>query len=1556
MQHGYLSRPFSALLISFLFLLGCLSVKQAIAQSASFTLTTTRIASTSAQLNWTAAPSPTTYDVRWRQQGAVNWVTSSDINTNTFVLDNLSDGQAYEWQMRPTASAVWYGNPASFSTTYGCSAPYLYAPYSTSVSAVSVNWSFYNGSSPTSYTIEVKPTEATSWSASSFSTSFSNYTISDLTPGTTYAWRIRASCSPFSGTATFSTASCTLANPQSEPLPTSAYLRWSQVPGATYTLQWRPQGGTWTSVSNVQANHYSSIVEYSLSALTPNTVYEWQVQSVCGTMISAFTAPMSFTANCNTPTSLSVLEAGSARAIVGWSSPYNNYNFAHLIQYRPQSPTNAPWTTTANYYSQSFQTPRFGTSLTNLLSNTVYEVRVQTTCPGSQSSSFTDPPLSFSTTSCTNTATNLYGFNNGLTGYAVGWTADYNHSYAVQFRPMGINSWNQVGPPTYTGNSSTTIQNLFPNTTYEWRVVTYCSPSVSAVSPSASQTFATPACLNNRLNGFYTNDVDFDRAKLFWGELSGGPGQYMVRYKVAGSDAYTTLPQQTAQSVSLTGLSNNTAYEWQVAAICDASATSQTFSAPQTFTTSCRNTAWYLYTQDNRITSVQLRWDNSSSDGNYNRTYVVRYRPQGADWTTQTLSTNNYSVDVSLTGLQTGTTYEWGVARQCSATALSTYTNSLTFSTSCQNSLYGFSTRDITPTKASLSFGDNASRYSYQIRYRATGSTDWITSPTFSYSPYSLTGLTPYTAYEWQAAARCTNNFVSDYSATQTFNSDCFVPTSLNASSGTNTLYLSWNSNNNIPSYTVQYRPQGTTDWTNVTTTSSSYQLTDVIGTYEWRVFSNCGGGLTSAFSAINTASTFCYSPSTPTIASLSSYGAGLSWLGNITGARYTLQWRPSGTSIWNSITDIPQNSYVLTGLVDQTGYEVQVQTQCGNVMSSFSSFASFTASCGLPANLSSVAYNYFTEPGRKFTWTATPNIDYTLRWRRIPADGQSPEEWQVRSDATSGVFFPQFLPGTYEWQIQSTCVNGSKSAFVGGVPFDIQTCPNLAITNYQALSQGNQAVLTYTASARSEVRWRMVGASSWNLLPPKSFGSFTLTNLVENTAYEWQARHLCPDGETAFGPLQTFTATCPPISNPRTACVTPYGATFAWQTPTAGTYEINWRAVGVLTWQSVTTNGSMYTLSNLSTGTNYEWRIRPACSAATNAPFSTPLLFTTQCAAPQGLTMSPGADCLNMTLSWQSLCPASVSYQIRVRSGSSAVWDYYTSSYGGLSLYNGNPGGYYEYQVQANCGGGWASNYSSSYYFTSPACPRSQLCGPATDLTQTVTSNSAMLSWRVSSVSRNFVLRWRPVGGNWTQISVAQTSWQLTGLPTNTLYEWQLRNECAGQNDWGSPSFFRTRCGSLPTEIFNIIAGQDSIRHYFFASPGTVLELRYRTVGGSDWGTSTTTTSPFLLTGLTGGMPYEMQMRSNCGNGSYSAWSPSRYATPTGASPACAQMTTVRTGNWTDPSTWSCNRVPLPTDPVQVLHSVMIPDRGTGRALRVSYGPAGEVRFGTGARLLLGQ
>lgn len=1647
MKHLFLSYIFTT---CFLLLVGEFSWAQT---TDTYTLTTSRIASTSAQLNWTGSNLNTTFEVRWRQQGTPDWITTSEITGTTFILTDLLDGQTYEWQLRPAGSAVWQGDPAVFTTLFGCSAPYLYTPYSISVTAATLRWSVYsNVPAPTSFTLEITTADVQSWSAIENLTGFT-YTVQNLMPGRDYYWRVRSSCSSFSEKSYFNTPDCTVPKTFAEPVSGAAKLIWSVSKGdATSNLRWRQQGGDWITVHIPNHNSYSLERVYSLTGLTSGGSYDWQVQAVCDNVVSPYTQPQAFTAICPQPQAPTARTIGNNQIMLAWGSPYGSGMFGglqHQIQFRPQAVPQAPWSVSTVYLSPHYRSPEYGFILVGLTPDKVYEFRVQTICPDATTSFFSDSPVSFTTSGCVSTATSLNSSGSTLTTRQLYWFGSFDNNYAVQFRPTGVTSWSQVSVPSSTANTYFDLKNLIPGTTYEWQVLTYCSLSASAVTPSASQTFTMPICTSTRLNGFSAG-VDLTTAQLSWYESSPQSGTYVARYRLVGADTYTTLLPQTSPSVSLSELAENTAYEWQVAVVCSASATSYSFSAPQTFTTVCPNVASYLRTENNQINAINLRWDNQYLNNTYNRTFVVRYRPQGGSYTTEVVSVNTYSPVLSLTGLQTGTVYEWGVARQCSATSNSAYTNGTSFSTTCRNALNYGQTRYVTATRATISFDDSDYRSQYQLRYRAVGAADWLTLPTTSRT-YTLTGLIAGTTYEWQAATQCANEFVSTYTASQIFTANCLVPTSPYASAGNSSAYFYWDYNGNVSSYTLQYRLQGTTNWTSISVTNTSYSLNNIQGRYEWRLRAECGNGVSSDFTSVSTFATYCNTPYSLAASALNSYGAAVSWVGSDP-SRYNLQWRVSGTLAWNTATDIYQPNYTLSGLTDRTVYEIQVQAQCNNITSNFTSLT-VGAVCSVPTGLSSLGfYSYESVPYQDFSWNTTHNVAYNLRWRPITGDNQTPTDWQVASDIQPGS--RQFLntAGTYEWQVQGVCVNGSRSAYVGGKPFVVSDCETKYVTYNRTVVEANQALLYYSAFINADVRWRAVGSPDWNTVANVGVQSgVSIEGLTENTAYEWQVRIQCLSGQIAdYGPLQTFTTSCAPPTRLRTICVGVNEASLAWAGPVGdfvyGPYELNWRPVGTTNWSSARVEGYIYSLTGLASGTNYEWRVRAVCSTSANAGFSSSLSFYTQCTQPNTLTAQIQSQCGSATLLWQGGCYRQTSYTVRIRFNY-GIWTDYTTTDNAYYLANLPSGTTVEYQVQSNCNG-VNSLFSSSYYVYTPSCPAPASCSIVSNLQQqTVSSDQATLTWRTTSSTSE--LRWRVVGGNWNSVMVSGTNYNLVGLTNNSLYEWKVRSGCAGPNDFSSVSFFRTRCDGT-FQVSTLMGGPESISLYVIKP--IPYELRYRTGEGA-WVNRMVSGNVFTLTGLSANTRYEIQLRNTCSDGSVSDWMPARFMTTTcpvisqvfadrltetsvrlnwrysqspsglglvlkyrplgqtnwttlsltanaqlnpatytltnlnsqttyewliqfdcgsvgpapvnnqpltfrtiGNAPICTGMMTIMNGDWTNPAIWSCGRVPTPSDDVQVLHQVMIPDRGTGRALRVRYSEGGSIRFGTGGRLLLGQ
>jgi trimeric autotransporter adhesin len=1181
-----------------------------------------------------------------------------------------------------------------------CNAPYALGTSNLGTSTVQLYW--YYATAPVAnspFEVQIRVSGATSWSTISnipnpTANTYTYYTVSNLTPGTSYQWQVRSACSPFSTSATFSTAACVPPNSLNvESLPTSAQLRWFSH--APVTLESQQQGSaTWNTVASLTTS------SYSLTGLTTNTAYQFRLQTVCtSTQNSSFTSPVSFTTGCQAPTNTFVGSAGATVQSIGWTSPYfysNGINY--LVQHRPKSPANSSWT--------SVTTTSTNLSLRDLTFSTAYEFQVQTVCPGPVSSSFTSPPRSFTTTACLNTV------------------------------------------------------------------------------------FAS---LLSRTN-------TFNSANLYWG-----------------------------------------------------------------------------------ITSYDV--------------FNLNYRPQGGQWSTiSSLTTGSYS----LTGLAENTVYEWGLSNYCSPTTSSSITMGPSFTTICQNTLNGLSAGDITSTSVRLTyFGSGGA---YDVRYRPVNTPNWITSTSITSTNLSLTGLTPNTTYEWQVAVRCSATASSTFTPSLTFVAECRLPTNLSSSGITfNSAQLIWSGTTGI-TYELDYRPANTTNWTTVTVSGSSYSyytLTGLAtGPYEWRVRSNCGSGIYSAYSSTQSFTTVCQAPAPLSVDYLSSYAASLRWTNIGAGATYNLQWR-AGTSVsWNTIPNVARSEYVLTGLSAGSTYQVQVQGVCGTQTSaSFTAPQTFTANCPLPSGLRSSVNRQQGSLG----WTNVVGVSYEVQWRLRGATAwnTSPVVNELYSNLAGGYGTGPLSPGVYDWQIRSLCADGLATAYTAGPSFTVTVaCDASAPTSFNSYPDFTQVSLSWYSFASFsndfsyEIRWRQAGNTDWNTATSSGNTSIGLAGLTGNTVYEWQVGTRCPTSTTAiFGPLQTFTTTCGQASNANTGCVAYNGAQLSWSGPYNATYELNWRNPNDPNWNNLTgITTTSYNLTGLTNNTAYEWRVRLVCSPTVSIAFTAPRSFTTSC--PANTLQIRNITCNSIGIQVSGCNLSSVRWRVL---GSNGNWITYPQdpSYGGGTYYNFTPSTAYEAQIQTDCGSSAVANYSDSYTFTTPACTTvPAVCGSLSlrsgfqyDISnqQDITNQSALLAWDPRSAFFGpFVFQWRQgATGAWNTVQPVTTPfYQLTGLASNTLYEWRASFACSTP-DFTPISFFRTLC-NIPfyPAADNITATQARLLWNGFGS-GTTYEVQYRT-GTGGWTTVSMATEEYVLTGLQNNTTYEWQIRTLCSGGGTSAWSHSVFFTTT--------------------------------------------------------------------------
>lgn len=765
----------------------------------------------------------------------------------------------------------------------------------------------------------------------------------------------------------------------------SATFSWAAVPGATnYTLHYRPVGiATWTTIT-------SATTTYIATGLAAGTNYEWQVQTVCTGGTSPYISSVNFIttgiAVCNVPGSGTTTSIAITSARLNWVTTTGAISYN--VQYRPTGTTIWSTVNTANTYYM----------VSGLTAGTTYEWQVKSVCQSSTSAYsisylFTttaglpcDLPVAPNTIEITTTTARLQWEILAL---------DTSYKYNVRYRVVGASLWTTVFIPYYSTPLHFAI-GLTAMTDYEWQVQTVCTGGASAYT--SSQTFTTAAtewCITPTNTG-YTNATTTS-VVLGWAAVNGAIS-YNIRYRLNPGNIWMYASSST-NSFTLTGLSANTFYAWQVQTVCAAGITAYSFlqGILTASTGTCSPSSQWGGTAGGYATTASINWSAVGGALSYN----LRYRVVGAPaWTTLSVIGTSYN----FTNLTPGLSYEWQTQTVCSGgtsgfrPALSMGFNTAS-TTSCSLPVqFGIYPNYTTSTSVRFSAFGFSGTNEFNMRYRPVGSSAWtILTMTDPYTVYYATGLTPGTEYELQGQMVCTTGasaYVAGDNFTTTGAAYCNKVTGLLTTSITNnSATLKWWPGSSATGYHIRYRPVGTYHWASGVSAGTSYSPVGLIaGTeYEWQAQQVCATTISAYanFASFTTAgAASCPIPTNLTTVSITPSSASFNWSAAAGAMSYNIQYRVIGSSTWLSGIS-SSNIYNATGLTPATEYEWKVQTRCSTDTSWYVTSQAF-ATVSAPVcsdvyesnNTSGTAFLATINTG--FTGLLTPSTD--VDWYKFTA------------------------------------------------------------------------------------------------------------------------------------------------------------------------------------------------------------------------------------------------------------------------------------------------------------------------------------------------------------------------------------------------------------------------------------------------------------------------------------------------------------------------------------------------------------------------------------------
>jgi len=877
-------------------------------------------------------------------------------------------------------------------------------------------------------------------------------TLTGLTLGTAYNFDVvsanAGAMSSTSGNAAFMTTSVV-----SLP-PAIANVVTTNLTSTSVTVTW-----TTDQPSSSQAN-YGKTTSYgssspldttlvtahsvTLSGLAPGTAYDFDVASTNAAAQSTTSPNASFSTPASTATP----------PYVGYVAAWGINNTGATVTWSTDVPANtqlAYGATTALGQLSPLQTAMaasHGVTLTGLISGTQYYFVAQST--GADGATGYSAVMTFTTTGTAPAGppniSSVLVSNIANTSATVTWTTDQASSSQVNFGATTGYGSSSTLDPTLATSHTVTLTGLTLGTTYDFDVVSANAGAMSSTSPNAVFTTTNVVYTPPVIAKVTTTSLTSNSVTVTW--TTDQPASSQVSYgATTGYGSSSTLDPNlvTAHSVTLTGLTAGTAYDFDVAST---NAAAQSTTSPNsTFTTPATTAtppyvgyvaAWGINNTGATVTwstdvsaNTQLAYGTSTALGQMSPLQAAMAASHG----------------VTLTGLNPGTQYYF-VAQSTGADGATGYSAVMTFTTTGTQTappptISSVAVNSIANTSAIVTWSTDqaaSSQVSYGVTTMYTLSSTLDPALLTAHS-VTLTGLMPGTQYDFDVMSANSLSIPST-SSNATFTTTGTAPGPVISNIGSSgvmggTATVNWTTDEastSVVNYgtTTGYGSSVSVDGL-VTTHSVTLTGLSPSTAYDFDVASANSANTTST-SANQTFRTTSNTAPPPVISYLSYWG--------ITASEATITWSTNeltNTAVAYGTTNaLDQLSPVqttlsyshgvtLTGLAPGTTYYFAAQSADGSGNTGYSATFSFTTIQG-PPTISGVTANPAANNTAAINWT-TSAPTYSYVQFGTTAGVYYAYSAQTALTASPNCILSYVPSGTIHYQLVSTDAIGNQVA-----------------------------------------------------------------------------------------------------------------------------------------------------------------------------------------------------------------------------------------------------------------------------------------------------------------------------------------------------------------------------------------------------------------------------------------------------------------------------------------------------------------------------------------------
>jgi titin len=996
---------------------------------------------------------------------------------------------------------------------------------------------------------------------------------------------------------------------------------------------------------------------------------------------------------------------------------------------------------------------------------------------------------------------------------------------------------------------------------------------------------------------------------LSWSSVSGAT-KYTLQTSLNGAN-WTTIATQTTTTYVHSNLAAGSTHKYRVNATVGTRATPQSTTVTTT-TLLAAPIGFSAITYS--ATRIDLSWvAYARATG-----YKIERSLNGTAWTALSPNplTPGTAHSFSDTSAAAGTTYYYRLS------AISTTGTSATTAVATAITPPGAPVLTATSTSATagtLSWPTVTGATSYQISLSTDGGNTFSAIANQSTLTYALSGLTPDSTTKYHVVAMNAAGS-SAPSNTGTVTTLLAAPSGLAATPlTTTTINVSWNPTPDVTTYKVE-RSTNQTTWTALSPspTGSAVSVVDTVsaGTlYYYRISSISSAG-TSAISSSVTALTLPVAP-TLTATTNSASQITLNWAA-VTGATSYLILRSlDGGVSWSTLASPTTLTYANTGLTADTSYEYIAYAING---------------AGVSAASNAITNTTLLAPPTGVNATAVSATSITLGWNPVPDATnykieRSPDQktWTTLAPSpalnSSSVFYTDSLAtagATFYYRISSIEAAGTSAPSAIAHALTLPAAPATLTASVASSSTINLTWTTVPFATGYKLETSLDAGVTWNTLTTQTGVTYSNTNLIPNTSYEYR---VSTTNATGYGaPTSGTTAVTLPVA-PTGVSATASSAsqtTVSWTPVIASTsYKIE-RSTDQITWTTLSPNpaltggSSSYADTTASAGTTYYYRVSNITGTATSTPG--PVVHAlTEPAMP--VLNGTAVSNTQVNLTWAAVLSSS-SYLLESSADGGVSWNTLATptgtSYSATGLTTDST---YQFRLTAN-------NLTGSSSVSTVKTVTTLLPAPTGFTATVVSATSVTLNWTQVPDATGYKL----------ERSTNQTTWTPTTIGSGSTVTSTDAGVNGGTNYYYRLSAIDAAGTSATTAVVHVLTVPASPTLAATAVSATQINLGWNTVtgansyvlesssdGGITWNTiASPVTTTFANAGLTTGLTYTYRVSAKNATGTSAPSATQATATlltaPTGFAATSTSSTSI-TLTWNAVATASGYTIQRSTD-----------------------------------------